>query len=193
MPENWCFETSVVSMLSCLLRCWRSGRVSLALRPRESKRELCARRSRACSPCMPGSSFLSTEASSPTGQSSYRAARFAGCEMATAAAATCLRLFLPWTNHPPPGLPCPASDSPLDAERQDDPIVAFQGLLALVRGTGIPHLTGNRRVRGGGAPEGLGGGPGSPSERQCRKQPGWPLSARKTGRAVVHLLPRLLG
>lgn len=33
--------------------------------------------------------------------------------------------------------------SPLDAESQYNSIVTLQGLLALVCGTGIPHLTGN--------------------------------------------------
>lgn len=35
--------------------------------------------------------------------------------------------------------------SPLDTESQYNSIVTFQGLLALVCGTGIPHLTGNTR------------------------------------------------
>lgn len=35
--------------------------------------------------------------------------------------------------------------SPLDAESQYNSIMTLQGLLALVCGTGIPHLTGNTR------------------------------------------------
>lgn len=43
---------------------------------------------------------------------------------------------------PGPGVP---PHSPLDAESQYNSIMTLQGLLALVCGTGIPHLTGNTR------------------------------------------------
>lgn len=52
----------------------------------------------------------------------------------------------PGLSPPSPGTGAPPH-SPLDAESQDNSIVTLQGLLALVRGTGIPHLTENTRQR----------------------------------------------
>lgn len=48
-----------------------------------------------------------------------------------------------------PGLspPSPGPHSPLDAESQHNSIMTLQGLLALVCGTGVPHLTENTRQR----------------------------------------------
>lgn len=53
--------------------------------------------------------------------------------------------------------------SPLDAESQHNSIMTLQGLLALVCGTGVPHLTENRRQRLE---------PGQDGSTQRRKQAG---------------------
>lgn len=52
----------------------------------------------------------------------------------------------PGLSPPSPG-PGAAPHSPLDAESQHNSIVTLQGLLALVCGTGVPHLTQNTRQR----------------------------------------------